>query len=93
MSKFVIFAIYIDDIKLIGTPEKLQEVINYLKKEFAIKNIEKFKFYLNLQIEHLEYGIFVHRLTYTTKVLKRFYMDKSHLLSTPMVVRSLDVTK
>ena len=27
------------------------------------------------------------------KVLKRFHMDKSHLLSSPMVVRSLEVTK
>ena len=26
-------------------------------------------------------------------MLKRFYMDKSHPLSTPMVVRSLDVKK
>ena len=27
------------------------------------------------------------------KVLKRFYMDKSNPLSSPMVVRSLEVTK
>ena len=27
------------------------------------------------------------------KILKRFYMDKSHHLSSPMVVRSLEVTK
>ena len=27
------------------------------------------------------------------KVLKRFHMDKSHLLRSPMVVRSLEVTK
>ena len=27
------------------------------------------------------------------KVLKRFYMDKSHPLSSPLVVRSLEVTK
>ena len=27
---------------------------------------------------------------YTKKVLKRFYMDNAHPLSTPMVVRSLD---
>ncbi|KAM6594225.1 hypothetical protein CsatA_001928 [Cannabis sativa] len=31
--------------------------------------------------------------TYTEKILRRFYMDKSHPLSSPMVVRSLDVEK
>ena len=30
---------------------------------------------------------------YTKKVLKQFYMDKAHPLSTPMVGQSLDVKK
>jgi hypothetical protein len=38
-------------------------------------------------------GILVHQSTYTEKVLKHFYMEKAHPLSTPMVVRSLDVKK
>ena len=46
--------------------------------------------HLGLHIEHYTNGISIHQLTYTEKVLKRFYMDKSHPLSTPMVVRSLD---
>ena len=33
----------------------------------------------------------VHQLEYTKKILKRFYMDKAHPLSSPMVVHSLDV--
>ena len=37
--------------------------------------------------------VLIHQSSYTEKVLKRFYMDKSHPLSTPMVVRSLEVTK
>ena len=46
-----------------------------------------------LQIEHLPNGILVYQSTYTVKVLKQFYMDKAHPLSTPMVGRSLDVKK
>jgi len=48
---------------------------------------------LGLQIEYLNKGVFVHQEAYITKVLKNFYMDKSHSLCTPMVVRSLDVDK
>ena len=56
-----------------------------------MKDLGKTKFCLGLQIEHLTNGIFIHQSTYTKKVLKRFYMDKSHPLSTPMIVRSLDI--
>jgi hypothetical protein len=56
-----------------------------------MKDLGKTKFCLRLQIEHVKCGILVHQEAYIAKVLKRFYMDKSHPLSTPMVVRSLDV--
>lgn len=67
--------------------------IDCLKKEFEVKGLGRTKFCLGLQIEHLNNGIFVHQEAYVAKVLKRFFMDKSHLLSTPMFVRSLDVEK
>ena len=60
--------------------------------KFEMKNLGKTK-YLGLQIEHLPKGIFVNQSTYLKKVWEIFYMDKSHPLSTPMVVRSLEVDK
>ncbi|XP_074290139.1 secreted RxLR effector protein 161-like [Silene latifolia] len=58
-----------------------------------MKDLSKTKFCLGLQIEHLNDGILVHQTTYIEKVLNKFYMDKAHLLSSPMVVRSLDANK
>ena len=58
-----------------------------------MKDLGKTKYCLDLQIEHLPKGIFVHQSTYFKKVLEIFYMDKSHPLSTPMVVWSLEVDK
>ena len=58
-----------------------------------MKDLGKTKFCLGLQIEHLPNGILVHQSTYTENVLKHFYMDKVHPLSTSMVGRSLDVKK
>ena len=58
-----------------------------------MNNLGKTELCLGLKIEHLDNGIFVHQLAYISKVLKRFYMDNVHPLSTPMVVRSLDVNK
>ncbi|KAJ9541904.1 hypothetical protein OSB04_028410 [Centaurea solstitialis] len=73
--------------------DQIMETSNYLKKEFEMKDLGKTKFCLGLQIEHLKNGIFIHQSAYTEKILKKFYMDKAHPLSTPMVVRSLDPKK
>jgi hypothetical protein len=64
-----------------------------LKDGFEMKDLEKTKFCLGLQIEHLSNEIFVHQSIYIEKVLKHFYMDNAYLLSTPVVVRSLDAKK
>ena len=58
-----------------------------------MKDLENTKFCLDLQIEHFSTRVFGHQLSYTKKILKRFYMDKAHPLSSPMVVCSLDMKK
>ena len=45
---FAIIMVYVDDLNLIGTPEELIKTINYLKKEFEIKDLGKIKYCLGL---------------------------------------------
>ncbi|KAL0412075.1 UNVERIFIED_CONTAM: Retrovirus-related Pol polyprotein from transposon TNT 1-94 [Sesamum latifolium] len=92
-SGFVIIAVYVDDLNIIGSSEEIQQATDYLKSEFEMKDLGTTKYCLGLQFEHTKAGIFIHQSNYIEKVLKRFYMDKSHPLSTPMVDRSLDVNK
>ena len=82
-----------NDLNLIATPEELIKTIDYLKNEFKMKDLRKTKYCLGLQIEHCLDGVLIHQSTYTEKVLNRFHMDKSHPLSSPMVVRLFEVTK
>ena len=56
-----------------------------------MKDFRKTKICFYLQIEYFPNGVLVHQSTYIKKVLKCFYMDKAHPLSSPMVVRSLDM--
>lgn len=58
-----------------------------------MKDLEKTKIYLSLQIGHLANGVFIHQFVYTEKVLKQFYMNKAYPLSTLMIVLSLEVSK
>ena len=92
-TRFAIIAVYVNDLNLIGTLEELIKKIYYLKKEFEMKDLWKTKYCLGLQIERCSYDILIHQSTYTEKVLKCFHMDKLHPLNSPMVVRSLEVTK
>ncbi|GJZ07346.1 hypothetical protein Tco_0541139 [Tanacetum coccineum] len=91
MSGFVIIALYVDDLNIIGTNKEIQEGVVLLKKEFEIKDLGKIKYCLGLHIEHMHNGIIIHQSNYTEKLLKRFNMDKAKPLSTPMVGRSLNV--
>ena len=93
VNGFCIILVFVDDINIIGTHKKIKEASSCLKTEFEIKDLGKTKYCLGLRIEHLPKRIFVHQSTYLKKVLERFYMDKSNRLSTPMVIRSLEVDK
>ena len=81
---------YVDDLNLIGTPKEFTRIAKYLKNELEMKDLGK-KIYLSLQIKHFPIGVLVHQSAYTKKILKRFYMNKAHPLSLPMIVHSLDV--
>ena len=67
-----IIAVYVDDLNLIGTPEELTKIANYLKNRFEMKDLGKIKYCLGLQIEHFSNDILVHQSTYIEKVLKQF---------------------
>ena len=72
---------------------KANRLNNKLNSLFEMKDLGRTKFCLGLQIEYLKNGIFIYQETYVKKVLERFYMNKSHPLCTPMVVRSLEENK
>ena len=88
---FAIIDVYVDNLNLIGTSEEFTRIAKYLKIEFEMKDLGKAKFCFGLQIERFPTGVLVHQLAYTKKILKCFYMDKAHPLSSLMIVRSLDV--
>ena len=53
-NDFIITAVYVEDLSIIGTPEELPKAINYLKEEFEMKDLGRTKFCIGLQIEHLK---------------------------------------
>ncbi|PRQ59184.1 putative RNA-directed DNA polymerase [Rosa chinensis] len=92
-SGFVIVAVYVDDMNLIGTPEEIKETAKHLKSEFEMKDLGRTNYCLGLELEHRADGILLHQSNYIQKMLRRFNEDKAKPSSTPMVIRSLDPKK
>ena len=84
---FCIILVYVNDLNIIGHiighTKDIEEASAYLKVEFEMKDMDKTRFCLGLQIEHLPKEILIHQSTYTKKVLERFNMIKAHLVTTP----------
>ena len=85
-NEFSKIVVYVDGINIVGTPNELTNAIDYLRKEFEMKDLGRTKFCLRLQIEYLNKCVFVHQEAYIIKVFKMFYMDKSYSLCTLMVL-------
>jgi hypothetical protein len=73
---FCIISVYVDDLKIIGHTNDIDEAHNHLKKEFKMKDLGRTKFYLVLQIEHLQTGILVHQSAYVQKILENLIWTK-----------------
>ena len=63
----MIIAVYVDDLNILGTSGEIYQTVEYLKKEFEMKDLGKTKFCLGLQLEYIRDGILVHQMAYTEK--------------------------
>jgi hypothetical protein len=61
---FCIISVYVDDLNIIGHIKDIDEAHNHLKTEFEMKDLDKTKFCLELQLEHLLTGILIHQSAY-----------------------------
>jgi len=90
LNDFVILAVYVDDINVIGTTAAVDSACKTLDERYKMKYVGDTALCLGLKIDHLRQGIFVHQTQYVRKLLKRFGMDKANPCRTPLVVRTLD---
>jgi hypothetical protein len=81
----LIVLVYVDDIVFGGSSHSL--VVRFaedMSKDFKMSIMGELQFFLELQIKQATEGTFVHQAKYTKDNLKKFKMDDSKPLSTPM---------
>ena len=82
----IIVVVYIDDI-IFGSDLQILSVnfASEMKKEFEMSMLGELTFFLGLQTSQSEKGIFISQTKYIKEMLKKFKMEESKPVSTPMV--------
>ncbi|GKF60029.1 copia protein, partial [Tanacetum coccineum] len=77
--------VYVDDI-IFGSTKKswCNEFEALMKSRFKISSIGELTFFLGLQVQQKEYGIFISQDKYVSKILKKFNFDSVKTVSTPI---------
>ena len=74
-----------DDIIFGATDSSLcEEFAKLMQGEFEMSMMGELNFFLRLQIKQLEQGIFINQSKYTKELIKKFGMDNSTIIGTPM---------
>jgi hypothetical protein len=81
----LIVQVYMDDIVFGGSSHSLvARFAEDMSKEFEMSMMGELQFFIGLQVKQAKEGTFVHQAKYTKGILKKFKMDDSKPLSTPM---------
>jgi hypothetical protein len=84
-NDILIVQVYVNDLVFGGSSHSLvARFAEDMSKEFKMSMMGELQFFLGLQIKQAMEGTFVHQAKYTKGILKKFKMDDSKPLSTPM---------
>src|SRR5579862_2258849 len=84
-SKQLVVIVYVDDIIFGGNDEEMCRLFaKEMKTEFEMSMLGELSFFLGLQVQQLKHSIFISQLKYIKEMLKRFNMEDSKPVSTPM---------
>ncbi|GJY33624.1 retrovirus-related pol polyprotein from transposon TNT 1-94 [Tanacetum coccineum] len=84
-SNLIIVQIYVDDIIFGSTCQELcDDFAKIMHDEFEMSMMGELNFFLGLQIKQLEDGIFFNQSKYIKEMLKKFGLEDSKPMKTPM---------
>jgi hypothetical protein len=77
--------VYVDDIVFGGSSNSLvARFVEDMSREFEMSMMGELQFFLGLQIKQSKERTFVHQAKYTKDILRKFKMEDSKAMSTPM---------
>ncbi|GKB15053.1 retrovirus-related pol polyprotein from transposon TNT 1-94 [Tanacetum coccineum] len=88
-NDILLVQIYIEDINFAFTDLALCDVFaNIMSSKFKMSMMGKMSFFLRLQISQSPRGIFINQSKYALEIIKKYGMESSDSVNTPMVDRT-----
>jgi len=86
-DKLLILVVYVDDI-IFGSDEEAmsQNFALVMQKEFEMSLLGELTYFLGLQVQQNKDGIFLSQTKYIKQILRKYVMEDSKLVCTPMVI-------
>ena len=91
-NRIVLAEIFVDDTLFTGNDDECKEFSEKMNKEFEMSMFGKIKFFVGLQIQQNKNRIYITQSKYIKEILKKFGMEGSKPVGTPMCTR-LKLTK
>jgi hypothetical protein len=87
--------VYVDDIVFGGSSNSLvPRLAEDMSREFEMSMMGELQFFLGLQIKQSKEGTFVHQAKFTKDIVRKFKMEDSKAMTTPMsTTTALDADK
>eukprot|EP00253_Pinus_taeda_P019580 PITA_19580 len=86
-DKLLILVLYVDDIIFGSNEEDMsQNFALVMQKEFEMSLLDELTYFLGLQVQQNKDDIFLSQTKYLKQILKKYGMEDSKLVCTPMVI-------
>eukprot|EP00253_Pinus_taeda_P031676 PITA_31676 len=86
-GKILIVVLYVDDVIFTGNDDHLIENFKtVMKEEFEMTDMGLLRYFLGIEVDQNENGIFITQAKYVNEVLERFNMQDSKAAITPIVM-------
>ena len=81
----LIVALYVDDLIFMGNSQRLiSEFKKDMMREFEMTDLGLMRYFLGIEVKQSKDGIFISQEKYANDILKRFGMENSNPMATPM---------
>ncbi|CAJ2663992.1 unnamed protein product [Trifolium pratense] len=85
-DKILIVSLYVDDLIYTGNDKMLFEEFKIsMKRNFAMTDLGKMKYFLGVEVSQKDYGILIHQQKYAKELLSRFGMESCNTVNSPIV--------
>jgi len=86
-ENILIVEVFVDDIIFGGKDSMCKTFANQMKSEFEMSMLGEMNFFLGLQITQTKKGIFISQTKYVKELLRKFGMEDSKPMNTPMATK------